>query len=193
MAIQNRRGNYEDFLPEKMLPAEWAIVLSGDPVVTDGKSAFICFSPGDVKRIATYNDMVAQFTAINADLIKKLTGDVTGAANAANVATSGANAAAGNARTQATAAETAANEANNVADIIQGKLDAGELKGDKGDKGDKGATGESGVTVPISGFFTLAVEEDTGDLYVYYADGSTPPEFEYDSETGDLYYITPES
>ena len=193
MAIQNRRGNYEDFLPEKMLPAEWAIVLSGDPVVTDGKSAFICFSPGDVKRIATHNDMVAQFTAINADLIEKLTGDVTDAANAANVAASGANTAAGNARTQATAAETAANEANNIADIIQEKLDAGELKGEKGEKGEKGATGESGVTVPISGLFTLAVEEDTGDLYVYYADGSTPPEFEYDSETGDLYYITPES
>lgn len=193
MAIQNRRGNYEDFLPEKMLPAEWAIVLSGDPVVTDGKSAFICFSPGDVKRIATYNDMVAQFNAINAELIEELSGDVTDAANAANVAASGANTAAGNARTQATAAETAANEASNIAGIIQGKLDAGELKGDKGDKGDKGATGESGVTVPISGLFTLAVEEDTGDLYVYYADGSTPPEFEYDSETGDLYYITPES
>ena len=193
MAIQNRRGNYEDFLPEKMLPAEWAIVLSGDPIVTDGKSAFICFSPGDVKRISTYNDMVAQFNAINADLIKELTGDVTDAANAANVAASGANTAAGNARTQATAAETAANEANNIADIIQGKLDAGELKGEKGEKGEKGANGESGVTVPISGLFTLAVEEDTGDLYVYYADGSTPPEFEYDSETGDLYYITPES
>nr|DAT87377.1 MAG TPA: hypothetical protein [Caudoviricetes sp.] len=193
MAIQNRRGNYEDFLPEKMLPAEWAIVLSGDPVVTDGKSAFICFSPGDVKRIATHNDMVALFNSINADLIEKLTGDVTDAANAANIATSGANTAAGNARTQATAAETAANEASNIADIIRGKLDAGELKGDKGDKGDKGVTGESGVTVPISGLFTLSVEEDTGDLYVYYADGSTPPEFEYNSETGDLYYITPES
>lgn len=193
MAIQNRRGNYEDFLPEKMLPAEWAIVLSGDPIVTDGKSAFICFSPGDVKRIATYNDMVAQFNAVNADLIKELTGDVTDAANAANVAASGANTAAGNARTQATAAETAANKASNVADIIQGKLEAGELKGEKGEKGEKGATGESGVTVPISGFFTLAVEEDTGDLYVYYADGSTPPEFEYNSETGDLYYVTPES
>ena len=193
MAIQSRRGNYNDFLADKMLPGEWAIMLAGDPVVTDGKSAFICFSPGDVKRIATYNDMVAQFNAINEELIEELTGDVTDAANAANVAASGANTAAGNARTQATAAETAANEASNIADIIQGKLDAGELKGDKGDKGDKGATGESGVTVPISGLFTLAVEEDTGDLYVYYADGSTPPEFEYDSETGDLYYITPES
>lgn len=193
MAIQCRRGNYADFLPEKMSPAEWAIMLAGDPVVTDGKSAFICFSPGDVKRIATHNDMVAQFNSINANLIEKLTGDVTDAANAANVATSGANTAAGNARTQATAAETAANEASNIAGIIQGKLDAGELKGDKGDKGDKGVTGESGVTVPISGLFTLAVEEDTGDLYVYYADGSTPPEFEYNSETGDLYYVIPES
>ena len=96
------------------------------------------FSPGDVKRISTYNDMVSQFNSINADLIAKLTGDVTDATNAANVATSGANTAAGNARTQATAAETAANEASNIADIIQGKLDAGELKGDKGDKGDKG-------------------------------------------------------
>lgn len=193
MAIQNRRGNYNDFLPEKMQPGEYAIMLAGDPEVSDGKSVFICFSPGSVKRMATLEDMIYQFSKINSDLIKSLTDDVTDATNAANTATEGANTAAEAARTQATAAETAGNQAQNIYNIVNGKLEVGELKGDKGDKGDKGATGESGVTVPISGLFTLSVEEDTGDLYVYYADGSTPPEFEYNSETGDLYYVTPES
>ena len=31
MAIQMRRGEYGKFDPEKLLPAEWAVVLSGDP------------------------------------------------------------------------------------------------------------------------------------------------------------------
>lgn len=67
-------------------------------------------------------------------------------------------------------------------------------KGDKGDKGDtgsqgpKGDTGESGITVPVNGFFTLAVDSD-GNLYAISAADGTTPTFEFDSETGNLYIV----
>ena len=57
MAIQQRRGNYTDFNPSKMLPAEPAIVLSGDPNTDDGKAAYVAFGVGDVKRLATEDDL----------------------------------------------------------------------------------------------------------------------------------------
>lgn len=65
------------------------------------------------------------------------------------------------------------------------------IQGPKGDKGDKGDPGESGVTVPVGGFFSMAVDPD-GNLYVYYSDNAEAPPFRYDSETGNLYYDTEE-
>ena len=67
------------------------------------------------------------------------------------------------------------------------KGDTGE-QGIQGEKGEKGDTGESGITSPVSGFFTLSVDAD-GNLWSYSADGSTSPDFEYDSETGSLYIV----
>ena len=64
------------------------------------------------------------------------------------------------------------------------------LQGPRGPQGEKGEQGESGITVPISGLFSLGVESD-GCLYVYYTEGSDPPEFEYNSDTGELCYLTP--
>lgn len=78
------------------------------------------------------------------------------------------------------------------------------IKGDKGDtgergvqgvqgiqglKGEKGDTGESGITTQISGFFTMSVDSE-GNLYAHHSDENNPPEFEYDTETGNLYFIT---
>lgn len=68
MAIVMRQGEYGDFVPAKMRPGEWAVVLADDPVVSDGKSVFIAFSAGDVKRMATYEDMK--------DLIGEATDDI---------------------------------------------------------------------------------------------------------------------
>ncbi len=65
------------------------------------------------------------------------------------------------------------------------------IQGPQGEKGEKGDRGDSGVTVPISGLFTLS-GDDEGNLWAYYAEGSKPPQFEYDEETGDIYYIIPE-
>lgn len=57
MAIQHRRGVYNDFDPSRLLPGEWAVVLSNAPGATNGSAAYICFSPGKVKRVATVEDM----------------------------------------------------------------------------------------------------------------------------------------
>ena len=62
-------------------------------------------------------------------------------------------------------------------------------QGLKGDKGDQGERGNSGVTTPINGFFTLAVDED-GNLYTYSNDDGTTPNFEYEETTGNLYIVT---
>lgn len=47
MAIRVRQGKEKDFNPYKLLPGEWATVL-------DKKYVYMCFSPGDVRRMATY-------------------------------------------------------------------------------------------------------------------------------------------
>nr|DAP37301.1 MAG TPA: pulmonary surfactant-associated protein [Caudoviricetes sp.] len=92
-----------------------------------------------------------------------------------------ANAAANTANTSAQATDSVRN------DIVR-RLQDGEFKGDKGDRGEKGATGASGVTATTSGFFTLEVDA-SGDLYVVTPDGGTPPNFEYEQSTGNLYLI----
>ena len=54
-------------------------------------------------------------------------------------------------------------------------------------KGNKGDRGDSGVTTPINGFFTMYVDED-GNLWVLSEDDLTNT-FEYDAETGNLYFV----
>lgn len=43
----------------------------------------------------------------------------------------------------------------------------------------------------IAGVFTLQVDAD-GNLYAVYPDGTVPPEFEFESATGNLYLIVPD-
>ena len=57
MAIQLRRGAYEDFDPQKMRPAEVAVVQRNDPNTSDGKSVYVAISPGDVKRIVSDDEV----------------------------------------------------------------------------------------------------------------------------------------
>ncbi len=190
MAIVMRQGEYGDFVPAKMRPGEWAVVLADDPVVPDGKSVFIAFAAGIVKRMATYEDMVDQFGDMTDDIIKQLTTNINAVIIVAENAANHAQSAGDSAQVKAKAAEVAANYANNIAQDLIARRDAGEFKGDKGDKGDTGPQGESGISVPISGMFTLTGDVD-GNLWAYYADGSDPPEFEVD-ENNNIYYITPD-
>lgn len=69
------------------------------------------------------------------------------------------------------------------------KGDRGEVgpAGPQGAPGPKGDRGDSGITMPISGFFTMSVDA-AGDLYVHVADGGERPPFRYDSAEGNLYY-----
>lgn len=48
---------------------------------------------------------------------------------------------------------------------------------------------ESYISSPISGLFNMAVDAD-GNLWVYHSDSDKIPEFQYDSATGNLYYVT---
>ena len=57
--------------------------------------------------------------------------------------------------------------------------------GEKGEKGDTGST----ISVPVSGLFNMGVDSD-GNLWAYHSDSDKIPEFQYDSSTGNLYYIT---
>lgn len=57
--------------------------------------------------------------------------------------------------------------------------------GEKGEKGDTGST----ISVPVSGLFNMGVDSD-GNLWVYHSDSDKVPDFEYDSLTGNLYYVT---
>lgn len=75
-----------------------------------------------------------------------------------------------------------------AAGYFNGPQGAQGIQGPKGDKGDRG---DSGITVPVSGIFTLSGDAD-GNLWACYADGDNPPSFEYNQDTGDVYYITPE-
>lgn len=60
--------------------------------------------------------------------------------------------------------------------------------GRDGEKGDKGDTGNT-ISVPVSGLFNMGVDS-AGNLWVYHSDSDKAPEFQYDSSSGNLYYIT---
>ena len=100
------------------------------------------------------------------------------------------NAAVAAANSAVTNANAAMKNAEAVRKDITDRVAKGEFKGDKGDTGAKGAQGTSGVTAPASGMFSLYLDSATGNLYADYPTGETPPTFEYNSATGDLYYVT---
>lgn len=95
---------------------------------------------------------------------------------------------------QAAAAAENANQAlENVEEVRQDLADrvaSGEFDGAPGEQGPPGLQGESGVMAPTSGMFSLYLDPATGNLYAEYPDGSTPPQFEYDEESGNLYFVT---
>ena len=69
MAITMRHGPYNKFDPQKLRTGELAAVTEGDPHASDGKAIYLCFSPGDVKRMATYEDMVDQIDEAGGEAI----------------------------------------------------------------------------------------------------------------------------
>ncbi len=105
-----------------------------------------------------------------------------------------------NANEKAGLANAAAVRLNHFISSMEEQIEAGYftgpqgeqgIQGEKGDKGDKGERGDSGAVVPASGLYTLSGDE-TGNLWAYHADDGTPPAFEHNEETGDIFYVTPE-
>lgn len=149
-----------------------------------------------VKGEEVRGSMISLCEKVNTE-VETNTAEVTTAINNTNIAATNANTQAGNANTAAGVANTAAINANDAADNanatrqdLLGRVAAGDFDGEKGDTGETGAQGESGVTAPSSGMFSLYLDPTTGDLYAEYPDGEAPPAFEYDSGTGDLYFVT---
>lgn len=121
MAIKNRRGEYANFDPYKMLQGEWGITTSGDPNSADGKSVYMCFAAGDVKRMATYDDMVENIDRATEKVQERLTQEVREATAEANSTIQKA--------TQATqSANTAADRANDAAEAAESYV-LGDISG----------------------------------------------------------------
>ena len=59
MAIQNRRGDYNDYRPSKMLPGELGVTLLNDPKAVDGKALHASFGQGVDKTLMTFEDAEA--------------------------------------------------------------------------------------------------------------------------------------
>lgn len=76
MAIQYRRGQWSDFDPSKLKPGEPAVVLSGDSDSTDGQSVYFCFNAGNVKRMATYDDMVQDIQNATSEIQQQFTSEL---------------------------------------------------------------------------------------------------------------------
>lgn len=163
--------------------------------------------PGGV--IPDISDLLAQIEAM-----KNGTAAANTAATAANTAASRANTAAGKLENMTAGAVTVTAAQGASADVQtvdghyhiqfsvprgltgptgpQGTAGAQGPQGPQGIQGPKGDTGASGVIGTAQGLFALEVDSN-GDLYLLYEDGTTPPTFEYDSATGNLYYVIEEA
>lgn len=78
------------------------------------------------------------------------------------------------------------------------EVDLGSITGPQGPKGETGSKGATGTQGPQGvqgpkgdkGDMIFGFEVDAaGNLYCTYQDGSTPPNLEYDSATGNLYLV----
>lgn len=104
MAIQVRRGNKTKFDARKLLPGEWAVAL-------DTKEIYLCFAAGDVRRMATYEEMEENINAATEDIQAAFTAEVREAIRSATQAASNAAQATSAANAAAASANEAAEEA----------------------------------------------------------------------------------
>ena len=56
MAITHRKGDYNDYDPSRMRPAEFGITLMHDPKAVDGRAVHIAFAAGEDKTLMTFED-----------------------------------------------------------------------------------------------------------------------------------------
>lgn len=119
-----RRGRYENFDPTKLLPGEWAVVLSGDPNAASGMALYHCFAAGSVKRIATIEDAATIIANATEDIRDELTQDIASALAQVGAATNAANTATANANTATSAANAATQAATSASERAEDAIDA---------------------------------------------------------------------
>lgn len=119
MAIQMRRGKFTNFIPSKLLPGEYAVVQGDDPSVRDGRSVYMAFAAGVVKRLATYEDMVENVSSALVDAIGDAAERLTERAEAINAAAEEGEAG----RREAEAARAAAESARTTAEEGRAKAE----------------------------------------------------------------------
>ena len=125
MAITIRKGPYDKFDAQKLQAGEMAMVTEGDPHTSDGRAVYVCFSPGDVKRMATYEDMVENVDASCKEVIDRHIDEKTGAAlEACKEAAKAAQDAAKGTILAKSDAELAAADAQNAAGAAEKALEA---------------------------------------------------------------------
>ena len=123
MAIQNRRGAYSNFTPNKMVPGEIAVVQSGDPNASDGKSVYVAFQAGSAKRLATYDDIRDQITQATDEIIDEIEEAVADDVEAAEAAAQSVSASAAQiAQNASDITDLKSNLTNGVKSIINGKV-----------------------------------------------------------------------
>ncbi|MCM1225787.1 MAG: DUF3352 domain-containing protein, partial [Lachnospiraceae bacterium] len=127
MAIVVRRGQYVDFDPSKLRAGEWAVVLADDPASKDGKAVYICFTAGNVKRMATYEDMVDEIQNATMDISSEITKEVQAKIKEASAMIADGNVVITNAEKAIRDAQSATKLANDTAADIQKKLNNGEF------------------------------------------------------------------
>lgn len=72
MAIQLRRGVYNNFDPSKLLPGEVAVVQSGDPNTRNGKAVYIATLSGEIKRFAFVEDVEEIVYNVSDDIVEEI-------------------------------------------------------------------------------------------------------------------------
>lgn len=127
MAILVRRDDYGDFDPSKLRAGEWAAVLEDDPDTKDGKAIYMCFAAGNVKRMATYEDMKDNMENLTDDMLEFLTADVQKVIQQATQIVNEGNIVISNSKEAIKNTEAATNNANDAAIEIQQKAENGDF------------------------------------------------------------------
>lgn len=143
MAIRVRRGLKQDFDPNKLLSGELATPL-------DTRELYAAFAPGDVQKIATYENVQEMVGDATEEVIAEFIESVTEATESAQTATQGAN--------------TAATHATTEGDYAKAQGDYAKAQGDAAASivHDNIAT----PTIPgnVRGGGDIVVDQTTGDM-----------------------------
>ena len=174
---------------DKQMVAEIGTAYMQLRLTKGGKELFTFIQPICVERSATPIDSVNGMPFIDEAIakMKEATEDTKAAAEDAREVTSAMEQKAINGEFSASIS---------VGEVINGAPGSAAVVTNSGTKKDAvfnfviptGPQGPSGVMAPSAGMYCLRLNPTTGDLWVDYPDGTEPPVFRYDNDTGNLYY-----